>query len=135
MKRTFHARDVMASSGILLLVLSYCGFFGSFFALGANLARLPTDLVFRAAVGFGLSFAVSCLASFVLRSASLLWQVPLFCFGWAALVIGVSMLLTALFTNWQLLFGMFGVVGGTCLLVGTVVSWAMHTWRVSKHGA
>ena len=60
-----------------------------------------------------------------MHAKSLLWQITLNCFALSALVVGIRILITAIFTQWQLLLGQIGLMGIAFVSVGAGAAWLM----------
>jgi len=107
------------------MILSYIGFFGSLLALGNGATSLRELVLLRAGIGLALSSVVLVAASTALHAKSLLWQIPLNCLALSTLVVGIRILITALFTHWQLLLGQIGLLGIAFVSVGATAAWLM----------
>lgn len=107
------------------VLVCYIGFFGSFFALANDVTSLQELVALRAGIGLALSSVVLVAASTALHAKSPLWQIPLNCFALSTLLVGVRILITALFTHWQLLLGQIGLVGIAWVVVGAAAAWLM----------
>jgi hypothetical protein len=112
--------------GTILLILAGVGLFIPFVqvAMTAVLSRelLAPPLLASSVV----SIAILVAASYVVRTKSVLWQIPLQAFAVACEVVGAVVIVTILFENWQLLFGAFGAKASVCLAVGLAAGWLMR---------
>ena len=112
--------------GTILLILAGVGLFIPFVqvAMTAVLSRelLAPPLLVSSAV----SIAILVAASYVVRTKSVLWQIPLQAFAVACAVVGAVVIVTIFFENWQLLFGAFGAKASVCLAAGLAAGWLMR---------
>ena len=125
MTKPHRQSDARSFLGGGLVILSYIGFFGSFLALGNDATSLQELFLLRAGIGLALSSVVLAAASVALHAKSVLWQIPLNCFALSALVVGIRILITAIFTQWQLLLGQIGLMGIAFVSVGAGAAWLM----------
>jgi hypothetical protein len=125
MTKPHRQSDARSFLGAALMILSYIGFFGSLLALGNGATSLRELVLLRAGIGLALSSVVLVAASTALHAKSLLWQIPLNCLALSTLVVGIRILITALFTHWQLLLGQIGLLGIAFVSVGATAAWLM----------
>ncbi len=112
-------------TGGVLVLLSTIGLFVSSYVLFSAALR-GTHLVPLAGLVIALVSAASLVAaSFLLRTKSLYWQIPLQTFGLGAIVAGTQTLVLSAVENWHLLLGFRGLAGLFALLLGIASGWLM----------
>ena len=116
--------------GAALFLLGFIGAFASFYAVASALV-FPSHF-------FALRFLAITATSLVLLAAACIatsdgsgfWQFPIQAFAVAAIVVGVSAIVSAAFGNWHLLFGALGLRALACILAGVGAGYFMRHLQI-----
>ena len=75
---------------------------------------------------FAASLVAISIAARICLAKSVYWQIPLQSVALAFLLVGVPVLISALFSDWRELFGSVGLLAGSCVALGFVTAWLLR---------
>ena len=116
--------------GAALYLVGFVDIFASFYAVASALVFPSQFFTSRVLAGFASSLVLLAGACISTRDASGFWQFPLQAFAVAAIVVGVTAIVSAAFGNWHLLFGALGLRALACTLVGVGTGYLMRRLQV-----
>ena len=116
--------------GAALFLLGFIGAFASFYAVASALVFPSSFFTLRVLVGFASSLLLLAGACIATSNASGFWQFLLQAFAAAAIVVGVTAIVSTAFGDWHLLFGSLGVRALACTLAGVGAGYIMRRLQI-----
>ena len=75
---------------------------------------------------FAASLAMTCIAASICRAKSVYWQIPLQAVALSFLLVGIPVLISTIFSDWQKLLGSTGLFASACVVLGFVAAWLLR---------
>ena len=107
---------IASATIVLVIVLSQ--------SLGALLFSQHV-IWFRLYVMFAVSLFLIAGAAIACRARSVYWQIPLQSVALASLLVGIPVIVSAVFSDWHVLLGPTGFRTGACVALGFVTGWLL----------